>query len=84
MDETRERKFKIGRLTNQDQIVKELGRVYRHARRGEIDSSKAYRLSTILGTMAKTMETSELEKRLDGIEQALLARDRPFRPKVIS
>jgi hypothetical protein len=43
MTETRQRNFKIGRLTTQDQIVKELGRVYRHARRGEIDSSKAYR-----------------------------------------
>ena len=79
----RKRRFKIGRLTTQDQIVKELARVYRHARRKEIDSSTAYRLSTILGTRAKTMEASELEKRLDVIEQALLARERPFRPKVV-
>ena len=84
MTETRKRKFKIGRLTNLDDVTRELARVYRHARRDEIDSSKAYRLSTILGTMAKTMETSELEKRLDEIEHALLARDRPFRPKVVS
>jgi hypothetical protein len=83
MTEIRKRKFKIGRINTQDGIVRELGRVYRHARRGEIDSSKAYRLSTILGTMAKTMESSELERRLDGIEQALLARERPFRPKMV-
>jgi hypothetical protein len=84
MTETRQRKIKIGKLTNQDQIVRELARVYRHARRKEIDSSTAYRLSSVLGIMAKTMENSVLEKRLDDIEQALLARDRPFRPKVVS
>ena len=83
MTEIRKRNFKIGRINTQDGIVRELVRVYRHARRGEIDSSKAYRLSTILGTMAKTMESSELERRLDGIEQALLARERPFRPKMV-
>jgi hypothetical protein len=81
---TRQRKFKIGRLTDLDGVTRELARVYRHARRGEIDSSKAYRLATILGTMAKTMETSELEKRLDEIEQALLARGRIFHPKIVS
>jgi hypothetical protein len=84
MTETRKRKFRIGRLNNLDGVTRELARVYRHARRSEIDSSTAYRLSAVLGTMAKTMETSALEKRLNDIEQALLARDRPFRPKVVS
>jgi hypothetical protein len=85
MTETRERKrrVKIGRLNSIDGVVAELARVYRESRRNELDSSTAYRLANILGTMAKTLETSVLEKRLNEIEQALLARERPFRPKVV-
>ena len=65
-------------------IACEIARVYRHARRDEIDSTVAYRLATILGIMAKTLETSELEKRLTEIEAALIAREQPFRPKIVS
>jgi hypothetical protein len=86
MSETRERKrrVKIGRLNTLDGVVAELSRVYRESRRDELDSSTAYRLASILREIGKTLETSELERRLSDIEQALLARERPFRPKVVT
>jgi hypothetical protein len=85
MSEPRERKraIKIARLDSLDGVAAELGRVYRESRRSELDSSTAWRLSSILSVIAKTLETSVLEKRLNEIEQALLARERPFRPKVV-
>jgi hypothetical protein len=85
MTETHERKrrVKIGRLNSIDGVVAEMARIYRESRRNELDSSTAYRLAAILRDIGKTIETSELERRLNEIEQALLARERPFRPKVV-
>jgi hypothetical protein len=85
MTEARERKrrVKIGRLNTLDGVVAELARVYRESRRNELDSSTAHRLAVILNFIGKTLETSQLEQRLNEIEQALLARERPFRPKVV-
>jgi hypothetical protein len=79
----RKRAIKIARLDSLDGVAAELGRVYRESRRSELDSSTAWRLSSILSVIAKTLETSVLEKRLNEIEQTLLARERPFRPKVV-
>jgi hypothetical protein len=85
MTETHERKrrVKIGRLNSIDGVVAEMARIYRESRRNELDSSTAYRLAAILRDIGKTIETSELERRLNEIEQALLARERPFRPKIV-
>jgi hypothetical protein len=86
VSETRERKrkVKIGRLDTLDGVVAELSRIYRESRRNELDSSTAHRLAVILNLVGKTIETSRLEQRLNEIEQALLARDRPFHPRIVS
>jgi hypothetical protein len=56
----RERRIRIGRLTTVGQVAAELGRLYRHARWGEIPVADASRLATILGIMRQCLESSEL------------------------
>jgi hypothetical protein len=80
----RKRRVKIGRLDTLDGVVAELARIYRESRRNELDSSTAHRLAVILNLIGRTIETSELERRLNEIEQALLARERPFHPRIVS
>ena len=70
----------IGRLDSVGRVAVEVARVYRGARRKEIDSVTAYRLATILGILAKALEQSGIEQRLDDLEKVLIARDRPQLP----
>ncbi len=55
-------------LRDIDAIRREMGRVYRDARRGQIESSEAARLVYILGELRKTYEASTLERRLAALE----------------
>ena len=84
--ETKERKrrVKIGRLTSVGRVAIELGRLYRQARHGEVETIEAYRLATILSAMAKCLETSEFERRLAEMETTIAQREavEHFRPKV--
>jgi hypothetical protein len=80
----RKRRVKIGRLTSVGRVAIELGRLYRQARHGEVETIEAYRLATILSAMAKCLETSAFEERLAAMETAV-AQCKPvehFRPKV--
>jgi hypothetical protein len=67
----------IGKLTSVGMIAIEVGRIYRHARRKQIDTITAYRLASVLAVMAKCLEQSQIEQRLDDLEKVLVARDRP-------
>jgi len=49
-------------------IVSEMGRLYRQARRGEINSADASRLASILALMRAGLEASDLERRLSELE----------------
>jgi hypothetical protein len=64
-------------------VASELAHIYRAARQRQLDTVEAYRLSCILTALAKTLEASEIERRLAAIEDAMLGRE-TFRPKVIS
>ena len=74
---THKRGPSIGRLNSVAKIAIEVGRIYRHARRKQIDSIEAYRLASVLAVMAKCLEQSQIEQRLDDLEKVLVARDRP-------
>jgi hypothetical protein len=63
-----ERAVRIGRLTTPSQIATEIGRIYRHARRGELKTPEALRLATILSHMRPFMEASVLEARMEKFE----------------
>jgi hypothetical protein len=65
------RRVRIGRLTTVGQVAAELGRLYRHARWGEIPVADASRLATILGVMRQCLEASEFERRISEMETAL-------------
>lgn len=55
-------------LRDIDAIRREMGRVYRDARHGQIETSEAARLVYILGELRKTYEASVLERRLVVLE----------------
>jgi hypothetical protein len=65
------RRIRIGRLTSVGQVAAELGRLYRHARWGEIPVGDASRLATILAAMRQCLEASELERRIAEMEATL-------------
>jgi hypothetical protein len=67
----RTRRIRIGRLTTVGEVAAELGRLYRHARRGEIPVGDVSRLATILAVMRQCLEASELERRIAEMEAAL-------------
>ena len=63
-------KPRIGPLNTVGGVVTELGRVYREARRGELDVGDATRLAYILREIRCALELSEFEKRLEALESA--------------
>lgn len=58
----------VGRLDTPRGVRREMARLYTDARRGQLDSATAYRLSLILAQVIKAIETSELAERLDALE----------------
>lgn len=50
-------------------VRKELAKLYREARRNDIDVGNASRLANILVMMARIMADSELEARIEALEQ---------------
>jgi hypothetical protein len=80
---THKRGPSIGRLDSVGRIAIEVGRIYRHARRKEIESIEAFRLASVLAVMAKCLEQSQIEQRLDDLERVLIARDRPQPPRLV-
>ena len=62
-------KVRIGRLDTVGGVVTELGRIYRQARRGEMDVGDATRLAMILREIRCALEVSDMEARLLAVEQ---------------
>lgn len=62
-------KIKRTKLGNIREIRAELGRVYRKAKAGEIDTSTATRLAYILDLMSRMIERGELEERIEVLEE---------------
>lgn len=57
-------------LTKLSHLRAELASIYREARRGEIDTQSATRLAYLLQVLAKVIETGDIERRLELLEQA--------------
>ena len=66
----RKRKVQIGPLSTVGGVVTELGRVYRLARRGEMDMADAKSLTYVLREIRCALEASDFERRLDALERA--------------
>ena len=65
---TEKPKIRIGRLDTVGGVVTELGRIYRAARRGELDVGDASRLATILREIRSALEASDIERRIGALE----------------
>ena len=61
-------KLRIGRLDNIGGVVVELGRIYKQARRGELDVGDASRLATILREIRSALEAGDIERRIQELE----------------
>ncbi len=66
---TAKAKIRIGPLSTVGGVVSELGKIYRAARRGQIDVTDATRLTYILREIRCALEASDIEKRLDALER---------------
>ena len=62
-------KIRIGPLDSVGGVVRELGRIYRQARKGELDVGDATRLAMILREIRCALEVSDFEARLLAVEQ---------------
>ena len=61
--------IRIGPLNTVGGVVTELGRVYRQARRGELDVGDATRFASILREIRCALEAGDVERRLDALEE---------------
>ena len=61
-------KIRIGRLNTVGGVVTELGRVYREARRGDLDIGEATRLTYILREIRCALEAGDIERRIEALE----------------
>lgn len=65
---------RVGRLEELKSVRAEAGRLYREARRREgrfPDALTAQRLASVLGSVRESIETLELEQRIEALEQRL-------------
>jgi len=60
---------RVGRLDTLQAVRRELSRVYRDARTGKIDPQDGTRFAFILSSIAKLIESSDLEERIAKLEQ---------------
>lgn len=58
------------RLHTASHVRKELSRIYRLAERGQRDVAEVERLSRILGLISRVLLTTDLEERLEKLEEA--------------
>lgn len=63
--------YRPGALASQSAIRLEASKVYRDARNAELDPAIGSRLIGLLAVIAKLLENSDFETRLQAIEEAL-------------
>jgi hypothetical protein len=59
---------RVGALDTAKDVRKELGRLYRAGRRGDIPAANASRLGSILGLILRGIELVEIEERIERLE----------------
>ena len=79
---SKKRAQRVGRLHTVGHIVSEMGKLYRQARRDEINSADASRLASILALMR--LEASELERRLAALENGTAVGPERVSPKLLT
>lgn len=64
-------------LATMADVRRELARLYRETRAGRVEVSDGSRMANMLQILAKVIEGSELEKRVQALEDAAPSRGRP-------
>jgi hypothetical protein len=71
-DDDREEKpgppVRVGHLRTIGAVASELGRLYRAVRRGQVSTIDGYRCAAILNVLRQTIESGEVEQRLEQLE----------------
>ena len=60
---------RVGSLDTVGGVKTELGRLYRSARRGDLDTADAHRLARILAVILACIQGHEVEQRLEALER---------------
>lgn len=63
-----DRPLRVARLRTVGEVVAELGRIYRAARRGEISPADGCRLTMMLREIRAALESADLERRVEALE----------------
>ena len=66
---TKKAAIRISRLDSLGGVCSELARVYREARRGEMEMSEAKALTYVLREIRCALEASDIERRIEALEQ---------------
>jgi hypothetical protein len=77
-------RVRIPRLNTVQRVGDQIALLYRWARTQKMDSMEAYRLMQVLMGLKACLESAAYEDRLQKLEQALAARDRPQALRVVS
>jgi hypothetical protein len=59
---------RVGRMDTASGVLREMTKIYRAARRGELPLADACRLTYMLQSMGRLFETTELERRMKALE----------------
>ena len=60
---------RVGKLDNLSEVRREAAALYKAGRRGDMPASDASRLATVLALVAKLIETSDIEARIEALER---------------
>lgn len=63
------KQYARAKLTNATEVGRELAKLYREARSGRIKVEDASRLANMLSILARILSDSELEQRIEMLEQ---------------
>ena len=59
---------RVGKLDTARDVRRELARLYRACRRGDVLPSDGSKIASILGLIIRSIETVDIEERLDRLE----------------
>ena len=74
MTETEKHALRIGKLDTVMNVGNELARLYRHARKGKIETIEAFRLAGVLNVLRQCLEASAIEQRIAELEATIIRR----------
>jgi hypothetical protein len=77
-------RVRIPKLDSVGRVGAQIALLYRWARTEKMTSIEAHRLTQVLLGLKACLESAELEERLERLEEALAARDRPAALRIIS